>query len=89
MAGMGVETREGPNAAPSAATQGAVEHPKTRPLTLRLRSLTLHLIFPVQQVAMQSDFLCDSQNQDGGHRHQSKVCQKYGQAGPKVEVISC
>ena len=80
------ETREGPNAAPSAATQGAVEHPKTRPLMLRLRSLTLLLIFPV---AMQSDFLCDSQNQDGGHRYQSKSCHEYDQAGPKVEVISC
>ena len=89
MAGMAVEPRQRPNAAPSAATQGAVEHPKTRPLTLRLRSLTLLLIFPVQQVAMQSDFLCDSQNQDGGHRHQSKVCHEYDQAGPKVEVISC
>ena len=81
--------REGPNAAPSAATQGAVEHLKTSPLTLRLRSLTLLLIFPVQQVAMQSDFLCDNQNQNGDHRHQSKVCHEYDQAGPKVEVISC
>ena len=87
MAGMAVETREGPNAAPSAATQGAAEHPKTCPLVLRLRSLTLLLIFPVQQVAMQSDFLCDNQNQNGDHRHQSKVCHEYDQAGPKAYLI--